>query len=105
MAPRIRKKSTQPQADEIIQIGLRLKASRTALGMTAKDLCMILGTQPNTFSQWETGARTPAWYVMVKYSRIYQVSMDWIYAGNPVGMDGELLRKILLQWAQQNEEE
>ncbi len=103
MPPRITKKSSLPDKNEILQIGLRLRASRAALGMTSKDLCSILGVQQNTYSQWESGARTPAWYVMVKFSRIYQISMDWIYAGNPTGIEAELMRKVLLQWAEHNE--
>ena len=41
--------------DFIQQAGMRLKAARIALNLSAKEVCEAINIQQNTCSQWETG--------------------------------------------------
>lgn len=72
-------KNEKPFAD----IGRRLAAVRTVLGMSQAKFCERAGLQPNRYNQWEEGRKRPSIDGAIALCQTYQghISLDWIYLG------------------------
>jgi transcriptional regulator with XRE-family HTH domain len=78
-------------------IGLRLKESRLALGLSVRQVANRVGCKVLTVNRWEAGQSTPTvsdWYTIGK---LYGVSLDYLVYGIrtvPVSVPS-ILEKIL----------
>lgn len=77
------------------EVGERLTATRHALELEAKALCEQIVVAQNTYSQWETGKNLPDMTAMVRLSKRYGITLDWIYQGDPKGLPHFLASKLL----------
>jgi transcriptional regulator with XRE-family HTH domain len=60
----------------------RLKAARLALGLSQRKIAKELGVAANRWNQWETGQHDPSILTMVALKLRYDITLDWIYAGD-----------------------
>lgn len=82
------------------EIGRRLKATRQALGLRARDIHHATGIGESTWSQYENGRRFPDLMQMLPFADRYGVTLDWIYRGIIAAVPFELAQKILDQLGQ-----
>lgn len=78
---------------DIVTIGFEgiFKSLRESRKMTQSDLAKMLGISKSMVSAYETGVRQPSHEVLLQMSRIFKVSIDYLY-GNE---DGSRRRKYL----------
>lgn len=57
---------------------MRIKELREEEGLKQTELAKMLNIKQNTYSQYETGAREISIEVLIKLSKIYGVSTDYI---------------------------
>lgn len=55
---------------------IELRRKRTDHGMTQKQIADSLGVEPNTISQWESGAREPRVPQLVKLAELFDCTVD-----------------------------
>lgn len=77
-----------PQATKTI--ARRLVATRTALGLSAADLCRRIDCKPNRWSQYESGERRITLPVAEALCDEFRLSLDWIYRGDPSALSNQL---------------
>jgi transcriptional regulator with XRE-family HTH domain len=76
-------------------IGLRLLATRLALGFDQqKKFCDRAEIATNTYNQYEQGERRPAVENAIALCDAYDLTLDWIYRGDPSGLRYDLRDKI-----------
>ncbi len=56
----------------------KLKALRTAKKMSQKDLADKLGVAKSVVSFYESGDRSPSYDILIKISRIFNVTTDYL---------------------------
>ena len=61
-----------------MQVGEILKELREDKGLTQRELAPLLGVSAATVSAYEVGIRDPGLDMLIKYSRIFDVSTDYI---------------------------
>ena len=76
-------------------IGRRLQLTRRALGLTPGTFASGAGIPKNTYSQYESGTRTPALLFAVKLCDRFELTLDWIYRGDPSGLKYTLAEQII----------
>ena len=64
-------------------IGKRLELTRLALGLAPGLFASRAGIGKNTYSQYESGAREPKLKFALKLCQSYELTLDWIYRGDP----------------------
>ena len=57
---------------------MRLRELRGQLGCKQSDIASALGIASNTYSQYETGARTPSPEMLVTIAKYFNVSVDYL---------------------------
>jgi ribosome-binding protein aMBF1 (putative translation factor) len=62
-------------------------------GLNNKKLAETLGVSDAVFNNWKMGKNYPDQYAMCQLRRLYGVTLDWIYCGDPSGLP---------QWIHQN---
>jgi transcriptional regulator with XRE-family HTH domain len=72
----------------------RLELTREALGISAADLCKRIKIKPNRWSQYESGERRITIEVANKLCDEFDLSLDWIYRGNPAQLPHALRLKM-----------
>lgn len=90
---------TQPalHAHSRNEIGRRLKATRQALGLRARDIHRATGIGESAWSQYENGRRFPDLMQMLPFAERFGVPLDWIYRGILTAVPFELAQSILEQ--------
>jgi len=83
------------QLDQLEEVGRRLKAARESLGLRTIDLCAEINVQPNTYSQWENGARLLDVFAATRMAERFGVTLDWFYRGDASGLPHGLAMKVL----------
>lgn len=78
-------------------VGLRLKAARLALAKNQTTLAREINAAPNTYSQWESGARLADVMAMANLGNRYGISLDWVFRGIPAALPHNLAGQILEQ--------
>jgi transcriptional regulator with XRE-family HTH domain len=63
------------------QAGLRLKAARLTLGLSAEVMATELGLTRTALTAQENGQNTPDPLVMARMLRRFGITLEWIYAG------------------------
>lgn len=69
-------------------IGDRIKRLRVGAGLTQQELSVKLGISPSSVGMYEQNRRVPPNEVLLKLCEIFQVTSDWMLAG-----DDHLLRQ------------
>ena len=62
----------------MVNFGIRLKSLRIEKGYTQKQLADRVGLAISAISSYESGNRYPTYEVMVKFSKIFHVSTDYL---------------------------
>ena len=75
-------------------IGIRLELTRLALGMKPGDFASRAGIAKSTYSNYASGAREPDLALALKLCNTYELTLDWIYRGDPSGLKYALANKI-----------
>ena len=88
---------TSPHAHSRNEIGRRLKATRQALGLRARDIHRATGIGESAWSQYENGRRFPDLMQMLPFADRFGISLDWIYRGVLSAVPFELAQGILEQ--------
>ncbi|CAO3425548.1 helix-turn-helix domain-containing protein [Azospirillum doebereinerae] len=89
-----------PLAHSRSEIGRRLKATRQALGLRARDIHRATGIGESAWSQYENGRRFPDLMQMLPFADRFGVPLDWIYRGLIAAVPFELAQAILERLAQ-----
>ena len=62
----------------LVNVGNRLKTLRIKKKLTQQQLADLLGLTKSVISAYENGLRYPAYDVLIKISRIFKVSTDFL---------------------------
>jgi transcriptional regulator with XRE-family HTH domain len=81
-------------ARSMIEVGRRLHALRSALGLKAKDICAQVNVEPNTWSQWENGRRMADLNAMMRVYDLFGADLNFIYMGSTSSMPHELALRV-----------
>ncbi len=85
----------RPSPEESIdRIAIRLINTRQALGLSQTALCLRAGIKTNTYNQWEMAKWRPNIDEAKKLCRAFELTLDWIYFGNPAKLPYELAMKL-----------
>lgn len=76
-------------------IGRRLELTRKALGLTASRFATEAAIPKNTYSQYETGDRTPNLAFAIRLCERFDLTLDWVYRGDPSGLRYNLAEQII----------
>jgi transcriptional regulator with XRE-family HTH domain len=76
-------------------VGARLALTRSALGMTAGVFAATAGIASNTYSQYENGKRLPKLEFALRLCERFELTLDWIYRGDPSGLKYNLAEQII----------
>ncbi|WP_433798808.1 helix-turn-helix domain-containing protein [Actinomycetospora sp. CA-084318] len=80
---------------EILEnVGPRLRALRTARGMTLTDLADSTGVSLSTLSRLESGGRRPTLELLLPLARAFQVALDELVDAPPTGDPRVRLRPV-----------
>lgn len=78
-------------------IGRRLALTRHMLQMQQNDFCERAKIPPNTYNQYERGKKRPSIANAIKLCEAYDLTLDWIYLGDPSGLrygDAEAIKNM-----------
>jgi DNA-binding XRE family transcriptional regulator len=67
-------------------IGRRLAVTRQVLGLQQNEFCERAKIAPNTYNQYEKGKKRPSVPNAIKLCDAYQLTLDWIFRGDPSGL-------------------
>lgn len=67
-------------------IGDRLALTRAVFGLSQREFCARAGVSANTYNQWEKGVKRPDIDGALALRETYQITLDWIYSGDPSGL-------------------
>lgn len=88
--------STDPDRDYKRACGKRLRRARHALNYPNQaTFADIMGVGQTNLSNWERGVSLVPPEFVKKLKRLFQISHDWIYSGDPSGLKQEI-RDIIL---------
>ena len=76
-------------------VGKRLQLTREALKSAKGAFAASAGIPSNTYSQYEGGKRLPRLDFAVRLCDRYELTLDWIYRGDPSGLKYNLAEKII----------
>lgn len=62
----------------LLNMGKRLKELRTDRKLTQQQLASQIGLATSAISSYESGNRYPSYEVLIKYSKIFHVSTDYL---------------------------
>lgn len=67
-------------------IGKRLELTRAVFGLQQNEFCSRAGIATNTYNNYEQGIRTPSLENAIILCKTYDLTLDWIYLGDPSGL-------------------
>ena len=62
----------------MVDVGSRIKELRTSQKITQNDFASRLGVTKSAISSYENGSRLPSYDILIKISRIFKVSTDYL---------------------------
>ena len=83
-------------------VGRRLQLTREALKFAPGVFAAGAGIAGNTYSQYENGVRSPQLPFAIKLCERYELTLDWIYRGDPSGLKYNLAEQIIRLRQQRN---
>lgn len=81
-------------ADVMIEVGKRLRASREATGLEQSDFS-AWGIERTRLSQWENGRRAANAIALIPFCERFGISLDWIFRGDPRALPNDLYNRIM----------
>jgi transcriptional regulator with XRE-family HTH domain len=75
-------------------ISSRLLKTREALGLSQAEFCRQIAVERNLYNPFEKGRRRIPVDVALRVKRRFNISLDWIYAGDPSQLSTELYGKL-----------
>lgn len=82
-----------PMASLAEQIGARLRLARDEAGLSREQAASRLGLSIAAIQHHENGFRELRPEIALRYSKLYKISLDWLYSGQGIDPDQvELLR-------------
>jgi transcriptional regulator with XRE-family HTH domain len=79
-------------------IASRLRRTREALGFKKqKDFAERAGIMPPTYNQWEKAKVYPDLQFAIRLRDEYNISLDWIYLGEPSGLPYHIARLLRIE--------
>ena len=76
-------------------VGRRLQLTRRALDLAPGVFASTAGIAKNTYSQYESGERMPKLEFALKLCDRFELTLDWIYRGDPSGLKYNLADQII----------
>lgn len=76
-------------------IGRRLELTRESLGMAAGDFAAKAGVSKSAYSNYASGERAPTLKQALKLCAAYELTLDWLYRGDPSGLKYNLAEQII----------
>ena len=73
----------------------RLQLTREALKLAKGVFAAQAGIPRNTYSQYEEGKRLPQIDFAIRLCDRYELTLDWIYRGDPSGLKYNLAEQII----------
>lgn len=87
--------SAAPDAASFEATGRRLIATRLALGFTSQlEFAEAAGVSPQAINNYERGRSRPQLSVALALCERFQLTLDWIYRGDPGGLPMRLARVL-----------
>lgn len=83
---------TDPTSDEAI--GARLELTREALGLSQREFAKAGEIGETAYSNYKKGARETPIHFAIKLCDHFDLTLDWIYRGDPSGLRYRLANKI-----------
>jgi DNA-binding XRE family transcriptional regulator len=77
-------------------IGRRLELTRESLGLNAGDFAKRAGIGKSAYSNYTSGERAPTLAQAIKLCDAYELTLDWIYRGDPSGLKYNLAEQIIV---------
>ena len=75
-------------------VAARLLLTRQALGLGQKEFVECARVASNTYNQYESGTNMPSLEKAMFLKDAHQLTLDWIYDGDPSGLRYELADAI-----------
>jgi len=75
-------------------VGERLRITREALGLPQKEFADRAGLAANTYNQYEQGRNMPSLDAAQSLCDHHNLTLDWIYRGDPSGLRYQLADAI-----------
>ncbi len=63
---------------KINKFDIRLKEQREKAGLSQRELARLLGMSPKSIAAWEAGERSPQLLKIVKITKFFRVSLDYM---------------------------
>ena len=76
-------------------VGVRLQITRQALKLSPGEFATKAGIAKNTYSQYESGDRLPALEFAIKLCERFELTLDWVFRGDPSGLKYNLAEEII----------
>ncbi len=76
-------------------VGERLALTRSAFGLSQGAFAESAGIADNTYNQYEQGVRLPLVENALKLCERFDLTLDWIYRGDPSGLKYNLAERII----------
>lgn len=74
------------EGPSLAAIALRLQLTRRVFGVQQNEFCSRAGIAANTYNQYERGTRLPTIENALRLCEAYDLTLDWIYRGDPSGL-------------------
>ena len=72
-----------------------MRAARLALQFTSGDFAASVDVAPNTYSQWESGARLLDTLAAIRICETHKLSMDWLFRGDAFVLPAGIVKAVL----------
>ncbi len=79
----------------LVPIGDRLRKARKAVDVSQTAAAKLVGVTPQAWSQWELGKRPFDFEAAIIFCDRYNVTLDWLYRGQPAGLPLDIAAKVL----------
>jgi transcriptional regulator with XRE-family HTH domain len=83
-----------PTRPRFADIGERLYLAREAMGMKQGKFAAGAGLTANAYNQIERGIQRPGLDTGIRLAQAYNLTLDWIYLGDPSGLRYDLYNRI-----------
>ncbi len=89
-------------ADEIVEIGRRLRRTREAMKLNQAMFCRLVGIQQQAWNNYERGLRRISLDQALRVCKVTGVSLDWIYRGIAAGLPVNIINGLQEQLDRKN---
>lgn len=79
------------------EVGARLEAARTALGLKQVDVCNRIGVSSSAWNRFEAGERLIKPEVAQAFGEAYGFDLNFVYTGSERGLSDEMRQALAVQ--------